>query len=85
MHQRRKKSETQPQIQKHLEELKGTKNIANIKSAKRPILIPKIKNVKGEVVTSRKGIADEFGEIYGKLYDDDCDGKMRTQAENNEK
>ena len=39
----------------------------------------------GEVITSRKGIADMFGEFYGKLYDDDCDDKMRSEAESNEK
>ena len=41
--------------------------------------------MKGEVITSRKGVADVFGEFYGKLYDDDCDNKMRIEAESNEK
>ena len=31
-------------IQKILEELEGTKNISNVKSAKKRILIPKVKN-----------------------------------------
>ena len=39
---RDKKSERQRNIQNIIEEMKGTKNIANIKSAKRRILIPKI-------------------------------------------
>ena len=56
---------------KILEELRGTKNVPNIKSTKKRILIPKIKNMSGEIITSRKGIADVFGEFYAKLYDDD--------------
>ena len=65
--------------------MKGTKNIANIKLAKRRILIPKIKNMKREVITSRRGIADVFREFYGKLYDEDCGNKVRTEADENEK
>ena len=76
------KSERQ---QKILEQMKGTKNIANIKSAKRRMLIPKIKNMKGEVVTSKKDIADVFGEFHGKLYDDDCGNIVRTEADDNGK
>ena len=80
----KKRSERLGKSKKILKSSKGQKN-ANIKSAKRRILIPKIKNMTGEVITSRKGIADVFGEFYGKLYDDDCDDKMRTEAESNEK
>ena len=64
-----KRREKKEKIQKILEELKGTKNIPNIKSMKKRILIPKSKNMKGETITSRKGIADVFGEFYAKLYD----------------
>ena len=42
---------------------------------------------KGEVITSRKGIANVFGEFYSKLYDDDQhddteleSGKMRLKT-----
>ena len=52
-------------IARILEEMKGTRNIANIKTAKRRILIPKI-NANGEVVTPRKGIANVFGEFSQK-------------------
>ena len=61
-----------------MEELKGTKNISNVKSAKKRILIPKIKNMKGETITTRKGIANVFAEVYAKIYEDD-------EAEENKK
>ena len=53
-------------IQRILEDFKGVKNIPGIKSAKKRVLITKIKNEKGEIITSRKGIADVFGEFYKK-------------------
>ena len=34
------------------------------------MLITKIKNGRGEIITSRKGIANVFGEFYKKLYED---------------
>ena len=40
------------------------------KTAKKRILITKIKNDKGECITSRKGINDAFGEFYKRLYED---------------
>ena len=67
-----------------MEELKGTKNVQNIESAKERILIPKIKNMKGEIITSRKGIAEVFGEIYEKLYDDDEENNDKPEVENEE-
>ena len=57
-------------IQQILEDFKGVKNIPGIESAKRRVLITKIKNESGEIITSRKGIANVFGEFYKKLYDD---------------
>ena len=53
-----------------LEDFKGVRNIPGIKSAKKKVLITKIKNEKGEVITSRKRIANVFGELYKKIYDD---------------
>ena len=53
--------------QKILEELKGTKNISNVKSAKKRILIPKVKNMKGETITSREGIAHVCAEFRAKI------------------
>ena len=60
----------QQDIQKILEEFKGVRNIPGIKTAKKKVLITKIKNDKGECITSRKGIADVFGEFYRSLYED---------------
>ena len=40
------------------------------KTAKKRVLITKIKNEKGECITSRKGIVDAFGEFYKRLYED---------------
>ena len=60
----------QQDIQRILEDFKGGRNIPGIKSAKKKVLITKIKNDKGECITSRKGIADVFGEFYKRLYED---------------
>ena len=60
----------QQDIQRIFEEFKGVRNILGINIAKKKVLITKIKNDKGECVTSRKGIADAFGEFYKRLYED---------------
>ena len=60
----------QQDIQRILEEFKGVPNIPRIKTAKKRVLITKIKNDKGECITPRKGIAHTFGEFYKRLYED---------------
>ena len=61
----------QQDIERILEEFKGVRNIPGIKTAKkRVLLITQIKNEKGECITSRKGIADTFGEFCKRLYED---------------
>ena len=60
----------QQDIQRILEDFKGVRNILGIKSAKKKVLITKIKNDKGECITSRKGIAEVFGEFNKRLSDD---------------
>ena len=63
MHQRdKKRMKRQMDIQSILEDFKGIRNIPGIKSAKKRVLITKIKN--------EKGIADVSGEFYKKLYED---------------
>ena len=42
------------------------------------------KNEKGEVITSKKGIANVFGEFYKKLYDDDKYDETELEHEENE-
>ena len=60
----KKRVKRQQEIQKHLEDFIGVSNIPGIKSAKKKVLITKIKNDIGEIITSRKGIANVFGELY---------------------
>ena len=63
------------------------KNISSIKSVKKRILIPKVKNQQGETIKTRQGIADVFAKFYEDLYEveDDCTGKgVALCAENEE-
>ena len=60
----------QMDIQRILQDFERIRNIPGIKSAKKRALITKVRNEKGECITSRKGIADVFGEFYKKIYDD---------------
>ena len=57
----RKRRKRQGNIQRILEEFKGMKSTSCIKSGRKRTLIPKVKNNKGETITSRKGIAKVFG------------------------
>ena len=85
----------QQDIQRILEDFKGVRNILGIKSVKKKVLIMKKKNDKGECITSRKGIADVFGEFYKRLYEDnekddtehevnDDDNYSNTDVHNND-
>ena len=60
----------QQDIERILEEFKGVRKILGIKTAKKRVFITKIKNDEGECITSRKGIADAFGEFYKRLHKD---------------
>ena len=60
-------------IQEILEKFRGIKNTSQIKPARKKTLILKTKNEKGETVTSRKGIANVFGEFHNKLHDEERD------------
>ena len=53
-----KRSEQMQDIQRRLEDFKGVKSIPRIKSAKKRVLITKMKNEKGEIITSRKRTAN---------------------------
>ena len=74
----------QQDIQRILEDFKGVKNIPGIKSATRRVLITKIKNEKGETITSRKGIANVFGEFCNKLFDDNEKEESEQEIGENE-
>ena len=66
----KKRVKRQQLIQRILEDFKGVSNIPGIKYAKKKVLITKIEDERGEIITSRRGIANVFGEFYKKLYDD---------------
>ena len=63
----------QEKIQKILEKVKGTRNIPSIKSVKKRILIPNIKNKEGETIKARQGIANVFAKFYEDLYEGEED------------
>ena len=69
MHQGQK-MKRQQDIQRILGDFKGVRNIPGINSARSRVLNTKKKNEKGEVITSKKGITNVFGEYYKKPYDD---------------
>ena len=75
----KKRMKRQQDIQRILEEFKGVRNIPGTKTAKKKVLITKIKNDKGECITSRKGIADVFGEFYKRLYEDNERGDFEHE------
>ena len=62
-----KRLKRQEKCKNILEKVKGTKNITSIKSVKKRILIPRVKNKEGEVVKTRQGIANVFGEVLRRL------------------
>ena len=62
----------------------GIKRKSSIKSGRRRTFIPKVKNDKGETITSRNGIANVFGEFYRKLYDETQLGEEIQESENME-
>ena len=75
----------QQDIQRTLEDVKGVRNIPGIKSARKKVLITKIKNEKGEIITSRKGIANVCGEFYKKkIYDDKEQDESEQEIGENE-
>ena len=80
----KKRAKRQEEIQRILEDFNGIKKIPGIKSAKRRALITKIKNEKGGVITSRKGIANVFGEFYKQFYDDQEHEETEQENEENE-
>ena len=80
LYQRKKRMKRHHDIERILEEFKGVRNIPRIKTAKKRVLITKVKDKEGECVTSRKGIADTFGDFYKRLYEDS--GKDDSELRN---
>ena len=83
-----KRRTRQEKIQKILEELRGSRNISSIKSVKKRILIPKVKNKEGETIKTRQGIANVFAKFYEDLYEgeeDDTGKGSDSRSEEEEK
>ena len=78
-----KRVKRQQVIQRILEDFKGVSNIPGIISAKKKVLITKIKNERGEIITLRKGIANVFAELYKRLYDDNEQGEYEREIREN--
>ena len=74
----------QQDIQRILEDFRGVRNIPGIKPAKKKVLITKMKNEKGEIITSRKGIANVFGQFYKHFYDDNEQDESEQEIGENE-
>ena len=72
MYERQKKIETTARHPKN-------RNIPGIKSAKKKVLITKTKSEMGEIITSRKGIAN-----YKKIYDDNEQDETEQEIGENE-
>ena len=51
---------------------------------KKKTLIPKVKDDKGETITSRKGIANVFGEFHSKLHAEDQLGEEVQDPHNSD-
>ena len=83
MYQRQKRETTARQPGK-LENFKGVSNIPGIKSAKKKVHITKVKNERGEIITSRKWIAHVFGDFYKQLYDDNEQEESEQEIGENE-
>ena len=58
------------EIQKNLEDVKGCQQHPRNQICKKKVFITKIENERGEIITSRKGITNVFGECYKNFYDE---------------
>ena len=80
----KKRMKRQQDIQRILEDFKSVRSIPGIKSAKKRVLITKIKNEKGEIITSRRWIVNVFGQFYNNLHDDNEQDESEQEIGENE-
>ena len=79
------KNEKTRTIQRILEKFRGIKSISCTKKpGTKKTLIPKVKNDRGETITSREGIANVFGDFYIKLHAEDQLGEEVRHPHNSE-
>ena len=85
MHQGLEKSEkTGKRFNEYSKTPMGVRKSQESNMQKGRALITKIKNEKGGVITSRKGIANVFGEFYKQFYDDQEHEETEKENEENE-
>ena len=80
----KKRSGRQEKIQRILEEVSGIKNISNIKPSRKRTLIQMVKNVRGDAISSRNGIANVSVEFKSKSYADNQCEETELEIEKNE-
>ena len=80
----RKRTIRQEKVQQILEEFRDILRISCVESGRKRSLIPKVKNDKGETITSRKGIANVFGEFCSKLCAETQLGDEQQESQNME-
>ena len=78
------RTKRQEKIQRTLEDLKRNQEHTRHQICKKKDTHHQDKNGKGEVITSRKGIANVFGEFYSKLSDDDKFDETEMESDKNE-
>ena len=78
----RERTKRQEKIQRILEEFRGIKSFSCTTSGRKRTVVPKVKNDKGETITSRKGIANVFGPFYSKLFSENRLGEEVPDPQN---
>ena len=84
MYQRQKRETTARQPRETRKLQRCQQHPILIKSAKKKVHITKVKNKRGEIITSRKGIANVFGDFYKQLYDDNEQEESEQEIGENE-
>ena len=79
-----KRSKRHGKILDILEEFKGTKTIANIKTAKMKVLITHTRNKSINLEATRKGIANTFAEFCQDLYPGKNDERKTSRTAKND-
>ena len=84
MHQRQEKNEKADGHPKNSRRIhRCQRNIPGIKSAKKRVLITKMKNEKGENISSHEGIANVFGEFHKKIHNDNEQDEYEQEIREN--
>ena len=71
-------------VQNMLEECKGIKSIANIKTRQNKILITDMRNEAGDIEATTKGIAKTFAKLYADIHSSKND-ERKDEEDNKER